>query len=114
MPVKSTRAERSDGSTIEHRMRIQGYVSRDGVVHAWPGTVEPAGPDSLRLVLPREPEQGIVGGGHAGHVLVVARDEVWTVRRVSAAAPLMFMLLAVSAMVLIAYATSPPLTFFGN
>lgn len=44
---------------IERRLRISAYTTHDGRRHAWPGTVEPAGQDSVLLVIAARPEAGL-------------------------------------------------------
>jgi hypothetical protein len=77
-PRATVAVDRGDGARLEHRMRITGYVSRDGAFHRWRGTIEPAGPDSLRLV-----QAGVEHGLAAAEdvrVTIVARREVSKLR----------------------------------
>jgi hypothetical protein len=99
----------AEGAAVDHRIHIEGWESRDGAVHDWPGYVEPAGPDSLRFVRPAEAPRGIVGGGHAERVVVVARGEVWTLRHPSAA-PFVGAAAVVGLAVLVIYVLSLPHT----
>lgn len=62
------------------RVSINSYKTHDGRHHAWLGTVEPRGTDSLLFVRPPERDHGLAAADR-GACLVLAKTEVSSITR---------------------------------
>ena len=89
---------------IEKRTAIDSYTTRDGQRHAWVGTVEPQGGDSLLFQTRGVPASGLSNGAPAQR-RVVARGEVVAVARANPTASIFGVLIfGALAAVLVIYA----------